>query len=537
MTGRLKKISTLVPALLVLGLSACGGGSGGTPPPPPPPPAPDPAPQPGWVQGEFDDQEKFEALCATPRTGVDPYTNEPYPDQAGSEFDEKMWLRSFTYETYLWFDEVPDNDPDDFDVLPYFDQLKTTEVTASGKPKDNFHYYEPTEDFNRRSQSGVSSGYGIAWEFAQLSPPRSLTVRYTEPVSPAGIAGISRGERVVEINGVDFVNSNSQADIDVINAALFPPEAGETSTFVFENPEGERTSYTITSGDVTLSPVQNTRVLETEVGRVGYFQFNTFISSAQPGLIDAFNTFVDENISELVIDLRYNRGGLVALSSQIGYMVAGPAQTQGLLFERNVTNGKLQSSETPFYGREIDYEEGFLLNTPLPSPSLTRVYVLTTNDTCSASESLINGLRGIDVEVIQIGDTTCGKPFGFVPEDNCGITYYTIQVQGQNHKGFGDFQEGFSAFADPNPNFQDQLPGCIVGDDLSKQLGDPTEGMLSTAIQHMVSGTCPAVTVARPAVAQEQVLINGEPALSIEQPNVMLEAIRNHVPDTIVDPQ
>ena len=76
--------------------------------------------------------------------------------------------------------------------------------------------------------------------------------------------------------------------------------------------------------------------------------------------------------------------------------------------------------------------------------NLSRVYVLTGGTTCSASESIINGLRGVDVEVIQIGSTTCGKPYGFYPEDNCGTTYFSIQFKGVNAAGFGDYADGFS---------------------------------------------------------------------------------------------
>jgi hypothetical protein len=80
----------------------------------------------------------------------------------------------------------------------------------------------------------------------------------------------------------------------------------------------------------------------------------------------------------------------------------------------------------------------------LPTLNLPRVFVLTGPDTCSASESVINSLQGVDVEVIQIGTTTCGKPYGFYPEDNCGTTYFTIEFQGVNAKGFGDYTDGFS---------------------------------------------------------------------------------------------
>jgi hypothetical protein len=70
--------------------------------------------------------------------------------------------------------------------------------------------------------------------------------------------------------------------------------------------------------------------------------------------------------------------------------------------------------------------------------------VLTTAGTCSASEAVINGLRGIDVEVNLIGGETCGKPYAFVPQPNCGTTYFAIQTQGVNNKGFGDYADGFS---------------------------------------------------------------------------------------------
>jgi hypothetical protein len=125
---------------------------------------------------------------------------------------------------------------------------------------------------------------------------------------------------------------------------------------------------------------------------------------------------------------------------------------------------------------------------------MTRVFILSTGRTCSASESVINGLRGIDVEVVLIGDTTCGKPFGFFPEDNCGTTYFTIQIQSVNDKGFGAYQDGFSPVA--SPNFDDELPGCVVADDLAQPLGSTNEPLLAAALSYMVDGSCPVVSLA-----------------------------------------
>ena len=129
--------------------------------------------------------------------------------------------------------------------------------------------------------------------------------------------------------------------------------------------------------------------------------------------------------------------------------------------------------------------------TSLPTLDLERVFVLTSSYTCSASESIINGLRGVGIDVIQIGGNTCGKPYGFYPEDNCGTTYFSIQFRGVNELGFGEYAEGFSAtrtLGDPQAN----LPGCGASDDLSRELGDPAEGQLQAALTRLNTGACPA---------------------------------------------
>lgn len=140
----------------------------------------------------------------------------------------------------------------------------------------------------------------------------------------------------------------------------------------------------------------------------------------------------------------------------------------------------------------------------MPNLNLNRVYILSTDWTCSASEAVINGLRGVDVEVVLIGRATCGKPYGFYPEDNCGETYYTIQFQGVNQKGFGDYADGFIPMNSSAP-FGVKLPGCLVDDDLDHELGDESEAMLAAALQYREFGTCPApppVSVAAKALTK-----------------------------------
>jgi C-terminal processing protease CtpA/Prc len=514
----------LLPALIIvlsLFLYACSGNTSDVPPTPS-------SIEPDWIAGQFSDDSIYKNLCAVPRTGPDS-NGDTFLDSQGTAMHEKMWLRSWTNDTYLWYSEVDDNDPSPFSVADYFSQLKTNERTASESFKDNFHFSQSTEDYNQRTQSGVTSGYGISWEFVSDTSPRQVIVRYTEPNSPASLASVSRGYELKTINGIDFVNTTVQSEIDQINDVLFPSDAGQTFNFVFTDDAGNQVlDIDLTSANVELQPVQNVTVFNTDAGRIGYMQFNSFIRVGQDGLIDGFQQFVDQGITELVIDLRYNGGGLLAMASQVAYMVAGDAQTNNQTFETLQFNDKYPNVDpvtgntiqpTPFYTREIDWTTNQFTNKTLPSVNLTRVFVLATDSTCSASEAVINGLRGIDVEVVLIGDTTCGKPFGFYTTDNCSTTYFTIQFQGVNAKEFGEYSDGFSPVT--SPIFEDQLPGCTMTDDFTQVLGNKDEALLAAAINYAETGLCPIQS--KPAGKSANRRGTG---IAIRTPNTILESLK-----------
>jgi hypothetical protein len=176
-------------------------------------------------------------------------------------------------------------------------------------------------------------------------------------------------------------------------------------------------------------------------------------------------------------------------------MIAGPSSA-GKTFERPIYNNKT-APDAPIPFRNTAY--GF--SSPSPAPAgmalpylgLKRVTVLTTAGTCSASEAVINGLRGVDVEVNIIGGQTCGKPYGFTPVDNCGTTYFSIEFQGVNAKGFGDFADGFA-------------PTCTVADDLGHALGDPAENVLAAALAYRATNACPASSTARASAPPMQLV-------------------------------
>src|SRR5262245_36571129 len=123
----------------------------------------------------FPPSASFAEKCQTPRSGVDPTTNTAFHDVAGTLDDEKHWLRSWTHEFYLWYREVPDYNPAGFQTaLDFFDALKTPATTASGKPKDQFHFTYDTPTWEMLSQGGVSAGYGVQWVVIAGRPPRQV---------------------------------------------------------------------------------------------------------------------------------------------------------------------------------------------------------------------------------------------------------------------------------------------------------------------------------------------------------------------------
>ena len=482
----------------------------------------------------FQPAGNFKNRCEVRRVGQDIEGN-TFPDIQGTALDERFWLRSWTNETYLWNTEVTDRNPANFaNRLDYFAILRTLATTPSGKEKDDFHFSEPTTEYLAARNAAPTATYGANYVAFSTSPPRDFRIRFTEPNSPAsaevgGQPNFERGSRILRVNGIDLVNSNSQSDINQLNAALFPATAGLTNSFTVQDPDGVTRDVTLTSVNLARKPVNRTRIIDTPSGDVGYILFNTFSPFAsERDIYEAMLQMQSAGVSDLVLDLRYNGGGLLAVASQLSYMVAGNARTQNQVFERlrfnaaagnrNPVTGAI-NEPVPFYTTGL----GFTVNnaTALPSLNLPRVFVLSTGSTCSASEAVINGLRGIGVEVILIGNTTCGKPFGFYPTDNCGETYYTIQFQGVNGQGFGDFADGFIPNNSP-ASVGVRLPGCQVADDYTRELGDPNERVLAAALSYRGSLACPsAVAEAGPASARRSEVATAGSGFEFPQPSVM----------------
>ena len=456
-------------------LAACGGGGGDSAPPP----------------GPVGQCPALAPADLAPKDGV----------AIADLGSDKAWVRDvLMVPNYLWYREIPATDP----AAPafsdasstsaayqslesWFDALLTPATTPSGKAKDQFSFIYPQRAWDALSRSGSSLGYGVEWFRASPTPPRGFRVAFVTPGSPAATAGLRRGDVLVSVNGVS-ADAADATGVAVLNGAL-SPTAPCTSTFVVNRGGAVQPAVTLTAADIVSQPVLTRQVFDGGAGtKVGYIAFTEHFGQAETQMINAVATLRAEGINDLILDLRYNGGGFLYIASQAAHMIAGAARTSGRVFEDVEFNDKRTTENaqpgSPFASTSCIPNADFTLCTnvqPLPTLDLPRLYVLTGRGTCSASEAIINGLRGIDVDVRLIGSASCGKPYGFSNTfSRSGISYFPIEFKNVNAKGFGDYADGFA-------------PNCTVADDFTRELGDRAEAMTAAALTLRATGACPAV--------------------------------------------
>ncbi|MBK1712458.1 S41 family peptidase [Rubrivivax gelatinosus] len=397
-------------------------------------------------------------------------------DEGGGAADcsvasRQVWLRDYMADWYFWYRISPRPDPSGYASLDsYFDALLYT-GTSADFPADRWSYFDSTEDFNRFYGEGRTLGYGVSVAGFEVegAPDQPLYVRAVEPQSDAAARWVVRGDEIVSINGVAAAALINDGSFSVLTAA----NAGQTMTLVLRR-DGATRTVTVTATEYALTPVPTSSVVTTAGGRkLGYVVVKDMISQVGTPLAQAFAGFASAGVDEVVLDLRYNGGGLVSVATTVGSYVAGSAKS-GQTFASLLYND-----------RHSDQNQSFRFQSPASAAGVARVFVLVGPRTCSASEQVINGLRGVGVEVIAIGDTSCGKPVGFLPQDDgCGRTYSVVNFESVNARYEGRYFDGFA-------------PTCAVAEDFTQPLGAASEPLLAAAANYADSGACPAVAGVR----------------------------------------
>lgn len=398
----------------------------------------------------------------------------PLPGVTCSTPDERVWLDDYFDRWYFWYALAPNPSPFTDRTLEAFFRASLYDGHDSRFPADRWSYMEPEADHDLFFEAGRTLGYGLFVAGLEVlgNPNQPLRVRYVEPLSNAALQGVQRGDQIISAGGRTAAQIISSDDFGVFT----PTAAGQALVLVLRR-GGEERTVTLQASAYTLSPVTLARVVQTPGGRaMGYLHVKDMIDQAEAGINSAFAQFRSAGVQELVIDLRYNGGGYVALAGKLAAHVSAN-RTAGRTFTRLLFNDKRASAENS----SLNFES------PSSALALTRVYVLTGPRTCSASELVINGLRPF-VDVVAVGDTTCGKPVGFVPATRCDTVFSIVNFESVNARNEGRYFDGIQ-------------PTCSVTEDMSQPLGSPDEPLLAAARRHADGGGCPAVAAGPAAQA------------------------------------
>jgi len=429
-------------ALLALGSLAGCGGSSDAPAPVAVAPAPPPAPSP-------------------PQAPAPAPVPAPAPSPGGASAADITYLAAYMRNWYLWRDRMPSPDLGQFANAGA--ALKALTVS-----EDRYSYIDDAQSFNQFIDEGRTVGFGIGY----ATRGSSVWIRLIQPQSPAALAGMRRGDRIVAIDGVPSATLIAEGRLD---AAFGPIEIGYSSQFSLER-DGQPIEVSVIKRSYALASVLDARVIEANGRRVGYVNLYAFNSPAREAWSSALATLIGAGAQDVVVDLRDNGGGLLSLASDIASSLA-PADAPGKLFVRSEYNSGHSGSDTGYRFAALPGLGRF-----------ERVAWLISERTCSASEALIVGLRPYRSAPV-IGTTTCGKPVGFNPEQREGKVYNIVTFRLVNSIGETDYFNGIA-------------PTCAVADDFRKQLGDPSETLLAAAIGALNGQPCPSAAVPKALTAR-----------------------------------
>lgn len=414
--------------------------------------------------------------------------NDDNPVPASLEVKDFVWKGMNLY--YLWQGDVPDLADDRFANQR---QLNTF-LEGFDEPTTLFNALRVDTSIDRFSViysdysvlEGVLSGNTLnnGMDFALRYKTGSNTdiygwVRYIIPNSDAATKPIQRGTIFYAINGTPLTVDNYRSllanDTYTINLADY--DGGNIT------PNGQTVSLTKTA--LAENPILLNTVITNGSHKIGYLMYNGFYSTYDNQLNSVFGSFQTQNVTDLVLDLRYNSGGSISTATKLASMITG--QFTGQLFAKQQWNAKAQSyyeSNSP-----SSLENRFVGN--LNSLNLNKVYVLTTNATASASELVINCLKPY-ITVVQIGTTTTGKNVGSItlydsptfakqnvnPRHKYAMQPIVLKIVDKN--GFGDYTSGIAPTT-PLPESMDDL-GI---------LGNPSEPLLNAAINQIIGSGRP----------------------------------------------
>lgn len=397
------------------------------------------------------------------------------------------YIQSLYYYVYYWNKEaeqqILSKPPTSGDPEAYFEKLKYDEGKASASDKankcyDRWGFMTTFLDYTGLLVEGRYKSFG--YNLAQVPPPDySVRVCLVYENSPMYKAGIERGYELKKLNGVNVMNLISNGTInDELNK--------ETNRFVFADREGnELPEKTISAAEVNINPILRKAIYNINGKNVGYMAYNSFIVASQTPVTEALREMKD--VDEFVLDLRYNGGGSTAVAEAIcEHLLPQSAGTDSVVFAKYVFSDLTK--------KRLKWEDEVVkIKRNASAMNLSRVFVITTNGTASASEEVINDLKPF-MDVITVGAPTHGKPVGM------GVWFYPDYSDKEIEAGaMPDWAFAPITFRGDNKNDEGSYFSGIpvdkaVNDDLYHDFGvDPEtlegEGCLQSILQYIKTGS------------------------------------------------
>jgi C-terminal processing protease CtpA/Prc len=405
----------------------------------------------------------------------------PSPATAGCSLRERQdWAFAQLREWYLF----PETLPASLSPTPYptvEDYIDALTATARAQHKDRyFTYLTSIAEENAYYSSGSSAGFGVRLVF----DPGSARLFISEAFegAPALAAGIDRGTEILAV-GTTSANLRTVSAIyasegtNGLNSALGPNTAGTARVLRVTDGGGTR-EVTVTKADFNLTPVSSrygAQIINDGGRQVGYVNLRTFIDTADPALRSAFQQFRAAGITEVIVDLRYNGGGLVSIAELMGDLM-GANRTSSDVFDYTTFRPEKSSNNTVNY---------FAAQSQAIAP--TRIAFIGTGGTASASELVINGfLPYLHTSMALIGTNTYGKPVGQIAIDKaaCDDRFRIIAFAVENRDHQGAYYDGLATKVERS---------CQAGDDIFHPLGDPQEASTKAALDFLAGRACTAI--------------------------------------------
>lgn len=433
-------------------LAACGGGGGGGGSSPPP-------------------------VTVAPPTATP--TPTPTPVATCSLRARQDWVTAQLREAYLYPELLVQVNPAQFTELQPFIDAQTAQARAQNRDKLGFSYVTSIQEENALINSGATAGFGI--RLAVDSQARRLFVAEAYEGAPAFATGIDRGTEILAI-GTSASNLQTVSSILLaqgnagLSAALGPNDPGVARALQIRTAAGVESVVTVTKAEFSLDPVSNrygVQILNDGGRRVGYLNLRTFMSNtAVTDLRNAFASFRSQGVTEVIVDLRYNGGGLVSVAELLTNLLAAQ-RTSTDVMSRTVFNARLSSeNRTAFFQ-------------PQPqSIAATKIAFIGTGSSASASELVMNALIPyLGANTALIGSNTFGKPVGQIQRDRpeCDDRFRVMAFKTENRDGNGDYFQGLAS------SFR---ATCRAADDITRPLGDPQEASTRAALDFLAGRTC-----------------------------------------------